>query len=159
GDPQPRYGLPRMLEALLELRYPGVKFDVVNAAMTGINSHAVVCIARDCEPADADAWVIYMGNNEVVGPFGAGTVFGPQVPPLPLIRAGLALKATRVGQELDALRGKFQKPSPDKSEWGGMTMFVNNRVPSGDKRMKAVYRNFQQNLADIIRAGRNSGAG
>src|SRR5262249_18893542 len=114
GDPQPRYGLPRMLEALLELRYPGVKFDVVNAAMTGINSHAVVCIARDCEPADADAWVIYMGNNEVVGPFGAGTVFGPQVPPLPLIRAGLALKATRVGQELDALREKFQKPSPDK---------------------------------------------
>ncbi len=46
----------------------------------------------------ADIWVIYMGNNEVVGPFGAGTVFGRQVPPLPLIRASLALKTTRIGQ-------------------------------------------------------------
>src|SRR5262249_11801475 len=120
GDPQPRYGLPRMLQAMLQLRYPGVTFEVVNAAMTGINSHAVLPIARDCGPADADLWVVYMGNNEVVGPFGAGTVFSPQVPPLPLIHAGLALKATRMGEELESLREKFQKPSPEKSEWGGM---------------------------------------
>jgi tetratricopeptide (TPR) repeat protein len=159
GDPQPRYGLPRMLEALLELRYPGIRFEVVNAAMTGINSHVVVRIARDCVAAGADVWVVYMGNNEVVGPFGAGTVFGRQVPPLPVIRAGLALKATRIGQEFDAFRRKFQKPAADKSEWGGMTMFVNNRVAYGDPRMESVYRNFQQNLADIIRAGHRSGAG
>ena len=38
GDPQPRFGLPRMLEAILSLRHPGVRFEVVNAAMTGINS-------------------------------------------------------------------------------------------------------------------------
>ena len=54
GDPQPEYGLPRMLQAMLELRYPGVPFEVVNAAMTGINSHAVLPIARDCAKADAD---------------------------------------------------------------------------------------------------------
>ena len=46
--------------------------------------------------------MIYMGNNEVVGPFGAGTVFGPQAPPLPLIRGSLALKSTRTGQLLDS---------------------------------------------------------
>ena len=27
GDPQPRFGLPRMLEALLELRHPGIRFE------------------------------------------------------------------------------------------------------------------------------------
>ena len=31
GDPQPRFGLPRMLQALLELRHPGTHFEVVNA--------------------------------------------------------------------------------------------------------------------------------
>ena len=36
--------------------------------------------------------MVYAGNNEVVGPFGAGTVFGTQVPPLPLIRASLAVR-------------------------------------------------------------------
>jgi hypothetical protein len=70
GDPQPRYGLPRMLQALLEQRHPGVTFEVINAAMTAINSHTILPIARDCAKARGDVWVIYMGNNEVVGPFG-----------------------------------------------------------------------------------------
>ncbi|HWX19166.1 MAG TPA: tetratricopeptide repeat protein [Candidatus Binatia bacterium] len=159
GDPQPRFGLPRMIEALLDLRHPGVKFEVVDAAMTAINSHAVVPIARDCARADGDVWVVYMGNNEVVGPFGAGTVFGQQVPPLPLIRASLALKATRTGQLLDALREKLQKAQPGKEEWGGMMMFLNQRVADYDRRMDNVYHDFQRNLEDIIRAGHVSGAG
>ena len=103
GDPDPSFGLSRMLQALLEFRYPGVKFEVVNTALTGINSNVILPIARDCAGADGDIWVIYMGNNEVVGPFGAGTVFGAQAPPVAVIRAGLAFKTTRVGELFDAL--------------------------------------------------------
>jgi tetratricopeptide (TPR) repeat protein len=159
GDPQPRFGLPRMLEATLELRHPGTRFEVVNAAMTGINSHAILPIARACAKAEGDLWVVYMGNNEVIGPFGAGTVFGLQVPPLPLIRANLALKATRTGQALDALRQLMQKTPPEKREWGGMMMFLNQRIAATDPRMANVYHHFRKNLADIIQAGRDSGAG
>ena len=128
GDPQPRFGLPRMLQAMLELRHPGTRFEVVNAAMTAINSNVILPIAHDCAVAHADIWVIYMGNNEVVGPFGAGTVFGQQAPPLPLIRADLALKTMRVGQLIDTLRWEIQKPPMDESEWGGMEMFLNQQV-------------------------------
>src|SRR6185312_16411036 len=32
GDPQPRFGLPRMLDTVLSARHPGKKFEVVNAA-------------------------------------------------------------------------------------------------------------------------------
>jgi len=159
GDPQPRFGLPRVLEAMLGLRHPGVKFEVVNAAMTGINSHAVAPIARDCARAGGDVWVIYMGNNEVVGPFGAGGIFGAQTPPLALIRASVALKATRTGQLLDGLRQTLQRTPASRSEWGGMRMFLDQKVRAADPRMAAVYRNFQRNLADIIRAGRDAGAG
>ena len=158
GDPQPRYGLPRMLQAMLELRHPGTRFEVVNAAMTGINSHAIVPIARDCARAGGDVWVVYMGNNEVVGPFGAGTVFGPRAPPWPLVRLSLALKATRIGQLLEAVREKLQKPPPGKGEWGGMMMFLNEKVRAADPTLACVYHNFGRNLADIIRAGRGSGA-
>ena len=80
GDPDPNFGLARMLEATLSLRHENVRFEVVNAAMTAINSHAILPIARDCAKARPDVWVLYMGNNEVVGPFGAGTVFGPCTP-------------------------------------------------------------------------------
>ena len=159
GEPQPAFGLPRMLEAMLSLRYPGVHFEVVNAAMTAINSHAILPIARDCAKADGNIWVIYMGNNEVVGPFGAGTVFGSQVPPLPLIRGFLALKATRTGQLLDFARERIQKPQWGSDEWGGMKMFLEQQVPADDPRMNTVYDHFERNLADIIRAGQRSGAG
>jgi tetratricopeptide (TPR) repeat protein len=159
GDPQPRYGLPRMLQAMLEQRHPGVTFEVVDAAMTAINSHTILPIARDCAKARGDVWVIYLGNNEVVGPFGAGTVFGPQAPPLPVIRASLALKATRTGQLMNSLLNALLPPPPSQSEWGGMEMFLNQRVRMDDPRMKNVYRNFQQNLADIIGEGTKSGAG
>ena len=159
GDPEPRFGLPRMLQAMLSLRNPGVRFEVVNAAMTAINSHVILPIARDCAGADGDIWVIYMGNNEVVGPFGAGTVFGSQAtPPLPLIRATLAFKTTRTGQWLDSVRQWLQKPPPERSEWGGMEMFLDQQVRADDPRMNAVYHHFERNLADIIRAGRRSGA-
>ena len=63
GDPEPRYGLARMLQAMLSLHHPGVRFEVVNAGMTAINSHVILPIARDCATANGDIWVIYMGNN------------------------------------------------------------------------------------------------
>jgi tetratricopeptide (TPR) repeat protein len=148
-----------MLEAMLELRHPDKQFEVVNAAMTGINSHVILPLARDCRAADGDVWVIYMGNNEVVGPFGAGTVFGSQIMPLPLIRAGLALKSTRIGQLLDALRGTAaQKTSAGNGEWEGMRAFINYKVADSDPRLGSVYENFERNLKDIIAAGQNSGA-
>jgi tetratricopeptide (TPR) repeat protein len=158
GDPQPRFGLARMLQAMLELRYPGTHFEVVNAGIVAINSNVILPIARDCSVVGADIWVVYMGNNEVVGPFGAGTVFGQQTPPLPLIRANLALKATRIGQMMDRVSAAVLKPAPDKSEWGGMEMFLNQQVQENDPRMHAVYDHFEKNLSDIIRSGRNSGA-
>lgn len=158
GDPQPSFGLSRMLEALLELRYPGTHFEVINSAMVAINSNVILPIARDCAGADGDIWVVYMGNNEVVGPFGAGTVFGQQTPPLPLIRSVLALKSTRVGQLMDALARKTHKSPIDQTQWGGMKMFLNQQVRADDPRMNAVYDHFARNLSDIIAAGRRSGA-
>jgi tetratricopeptide (TPR) repeat protein len=158
GEPQPDFGLSRVLESLLSLRHPGVRFEVVNTAMTAINSHAILPIARDCARVQGDIWVIYMGNNEVVGPFGAGTVFGSQSPPLPLIRASLALKATRTGQFLDSGLQRIRPAPPDDTVWGGMTMFLSQQVRADNARMQGVYHHFERNLADIIRAGQRSGA-
>src|ERR1051326_5490822 len=143
GDPQPDFGLPRLLQALLTARYPQTRFEVINAAMTAINSHVVLPIARDCARADGDIWVIYMGNNEVIGPFGAGTVFGSQAPPLATIRASLCWKQTRTAQLLDAAVRRLSPPPADKAEWGGMLMFLENQVPWGDARLEKMYEHFE----------------
>ena len=159
GDPQPAFGLPRVLQAALSLRHPHMKFEVVNAAMTAINSHVIVPLARDCTRAQGDIWIIYMGNNEVVGPFGAGTIFGSQAPPLPFIRTTLALKSTRLGQFIDAAHERWGKSAANKMDWDGMTMFLDQEVRADDLRMANVYRNFARNLSDIIQAGHDQGAG
>jgi tetratricopeptide (TPR) repeat protein len=158
GDPQPEFGLCRVLEALLEGRYPDKHFEVINTAMTAINSHVILHIARDCAAHNGDFWVIYMGNNEVVGPYGSGTVFGPQAANLALVRAGVAFKATRIGQALGNLVRHLQKRPANQSEWGGMIMFLHNHVRQDDPRMATVYASFEHNLNDIVDIGLHSGA-
>jgi tetratricopeptide (TPR) repeat protein len=157
GDPQPDFGLPRVLEALLRERYPGVRFEVINAAMVAINSHVILPITRECVREHGDIWLIYMGNNEVVGPFGGGTVFGPQAPPLPLIRGSLAAKSTRTGELLSDLLTRIQGVGTDP-QWRGMMMFVKQQVRHDDPRMTRVYSHFERNLNDILREGVNHGA-
>jgi tetratricopeptide (TPR) repeat protein len=157
GDPKPDFGLPRVLEVLLRERFPQTRFEVLNAAMTGINSHVVLLTAQDCARQDGDIWVIYMGNNEVVGPFGSGTVFGQQVPSLPLIRASLALKATRIGELLDDILRRAAGSRTKASQWG-MALFLGRQVRQDDPRMPAVYAHFARNLADLLNLGRAHGA-
>jgi tetratricopeptide (TPR) repeat protein len=158
GDPGPPFGAGRYWGALLRERYPGVNFEVVNVAIPAINSHVIVPIARECARYQGDLWIIYMGNNEMVGPFGAVTVFGAKAPPWPVVRLGLALQTTRVGQLLMELARKFKGNASGPGVWGGLHMFLGNQLTPNDPRREVVYKNFQRNLQDILRAGRNSGA-
>ena len=152
GDPEPAFGFPRMLEAMLELSFPSNKFEVINVAMTAINSHVIREIAKDCAPLEGDFWLIYMGNNEVVGPFGGGTVFGRQAPRLTFIRASLWLKQFGIVQLLSSLgeRGPL--------EWSGMEMFLKQQVRGDDPRMVKVHEHFRENLDSIVRYGNKAGA-
>jgi tetratricopeptide (TPR) repeat protein len=154
GDPEPAFGVGRYLQVLLQERYPGTRFEVVCGAMTAINSHALLPIARECAGHEGDLWVIYMGNNEFVGPFGAGTVFGAQTPPLWVVRLNVALKGTRLGQLISRLGSKLGR----QKSWGGMKMFSEQQVAPDDPRKGLVYDHFATNLRDILAAGRSCGA-
>jgi tetratricopeptide (TPR) repeat protein len=158
GDPEPAFGFGRMLEVILRAQYPGKTFEVVNVAITAINSHVIREIARDCAGKEGDLWIIYLGNNEVVGPFGAGTVFGQQAPGRPVVRATIALKATRLGQLLDDLKQHLSGASGLPATWEGMEMFVKQQIRQDDPRMAVVYDHFQKNLDDILRRGESAGA-
>jgi len=148
GFPSPRFGFPRVLESMLREAFPGRKIEVVNVAMAGINSHAVLRIAKECAQLEPDAFVIYLGNNEVVGPFGPGTVFGGTTTSLLKARTSMALRTTKIGQLLDGLMDKLA--GRDETRWGGMAMFAEQRVPQGHPAMTAVYSNFRTNLREIL---------
>jgi tetratricopeptide (TPR) repeat protein len=122
--------------------------------MTAINSHVIRQIARDCESRQGDFWLVYAGNNEVIGPFGAGTIFGRQAPDRATVRLILALKTTRVGQLVERL---MRGPS-EPTTWEGLEFFLRWRLPFDSPRLKQVYASFAANLADVAEFGRKSGA-
>lgn len=157
GDPRPAFGVGRYLETLLRERFPGEKFEVVCTAMTAINSHAILPIARECASYQGDLWIVYMGNNEFLGPFGGSRVFGAQAPRNAWVRSYLALQRTRIGQWLVALARRLSGSRTAPANWGGMKMFLDQQIPPGDPRKDQIYANFRQNLEDIIRAGRRAG--
>ncbi len=157
GDPEPEFGAGRYLEVLLRERFPKVAFEVVNTAMTAINSHAILPIARDCAGQEGDLWILYAGNNEMVGPFGAATVFGPKAPSLPMIRLYLAAQQLRAGQLVLNL-GRIFRGASQAESWAGMEMFLGSEVAPELPAREAVYGNFDRNLADIVRTGLDSGA-
>jgi tetratricopeptide (TPR) repeat protein len=157
GDPEPAFGFGRILEVMLQEAFTNKRVEVINVAVTAINSHVIREIAKDCADKQGDYWLVYMGNNEVVGPFGAGTIFGAQAPSLSVLRANLALKNLRLGQLLDALRQKLSGSRGTPKTWAGMEMFLKQKVVQHDPRMTRVYKHFETNLRDIVRLGRNSG--
>src|SRR5271168_2367790 len=117
GDPDPAYAFSRYLEVMLRGRFPSMKFEVVNTGSVAINSHVLLPIARGLAKQRPDLFIIYSGNNEVVGPYGPGTALTASSMSLPLIRGNIFVRSSRIGQLLTKVGTK-------KREWGGMAMFL-----------------------------------
>jgi len=157
GFPDPSFSFSRILEAMLRDRFPKERFEVINTAMVAINSHAVLPIARECLEHEPDLLILYEGNNEVVGPYGAGTVFGGLSPALWMIRAKLLAKATRIGQAIEGLAERSSAKRGEFNEWKGMEFFLDHPVTTDDPRLARVYDYFGSNLRDIAAAARAAG--
>ncbi|HTL68657.1 MAG TPA: tetratricopeptide repeat protein [Lacunisphaera sp.] len=158
GVPAPAFGFAPQLRALLRARYPGRDIEVINTGIVAINSHVVYQVAKDLAAFAPDVFVVYLGNNEVVGPYGPGSAFLSQMPPLWLVRLSEAVKFSRTGQLVAALLEKMPRASRRAPEWDGMAMFVDHAVRGDDPRLENVYRNFEANLRDIVRVATKSGA-
>ena len=151
GFPHKNHGVDRLLATQLRALFPNRDVEVVNTAMTSVNSHVVYQVAQTLPSESADVAVILMGNNEVVGPYGPGTFNQNFLSSLSAIRALQALKRTRLWQLLDSSLAEVQSSDAKADlEWQGMQMFVDNGVAEDDPRMSAVYEHFEGNLRDIV---------
>ena len=151
GDPDPAYGFSRYLEVMLRERFPGTKFEVVNTGSVAINSHVVLRIAQQLANQHPDLFIIYSGNNEVVGPYGPGTVLTSSGMSIPVIRSNIFLRSTRVGQLVTKL-------GTQKKTWQGMEMFLDKQVRANSPLMQQVYANYERNLRDTVAVARAAGA-
>jgi len=151
GDPDSAYGFSRYLEVMLRDAYPQRRFEVVNTGSVAINSHVVLRIAEGLADQHPDLVIIYSGNNEVVGPYGPGTVLTSSGMRMPVVRASIWYHSSRIGQLLTKL-------GTQKKEWHGMEMFLDKQVRANSPLMKYVYANYEQNLRETIQIAQNEGA-
>jgi len=157
GDPEPTFGFSRILERMLKHGYPSVDFEVINTAVTAVNSHVVRLIAREVAGFQGDLFIFYLGNNEVVGPYGAGTVFTPIFPSLHFIRFSIFLRSSRIGQSLAQILALLRPEGERKEKWTGMEMFLDQQVRRDAPEMASVYSHFRANLEDSLDAIRRVG--
>ena len=156
GTPDPSYGFCRILEVMLRNQYPGVKIEMINAAMRGVNSHIILPIARDCARLKPDLFILYMGNNEVTGLHEPSPTSGPWATWLPLLRWVQWVKATRWAQLAQPLVSRWAREKETRNQ--DMAYFRERRLAFDDPRRRAVYDNFRANLEDICRVARDAGA-
>jgi tetratricopeptide (TPR) repeat protein len=156
GFPAPAYGFSRILEVILKAKYPQRHFEIINTATTAINSNVDLPIVEEAANHQPDLFVIYDGHNEVLGPFGPGTMFVPYSGSLTAIRSTIFIKSTKLGQLLENLRLRLTKERT--TEWRGMEMVVKNQLPHYDPRLQSVYSHFQSNLTDMCQAASRAGA-
>ncbi len=157
GDPKPAFGVARYLEVLLRERYPGTAFEVVPVAMTAINSHALVGMARESTRLGADCWIVYAGNNELLGPFGAGETLGRRTPSWRWVRTVLAVRGTRLGQAIESLVARLRGQPAGGSRWAGVRVLAGEHLDAQSPQRQRVYESFERNLTDLAELARRAG--
>ncbi len=157
GDPVPAFGPPRMLEYTLRHSNPEANVEVINASVTAINSHIIREIARDLKKLQPDVVILYIGNNEIIGPYGPGTVFAGFVDRDAVIRVMTWLGRMRLVQ-LFRFGATLVAEGRQQERFQGVAMFMNHPVAYDDPRLDAVRRRFRSNLEAIINEAHDAGA-
>jgi tetratricopeptide (TPR) repeat protein len=154
GDPEAAFSFSRILEVMLKQQYAGKHIEVYNTAATAINSNVILPIARDCLRLQPDLFIVYSGNNEVIGPYGLSAVLTPFFSSRAVIKAQVWLEQTKIGQLLQSLSRRKAVPA---EAWQGMELFLKHKINHNDPNLQKIYRHYHDNIAEICRLAQKAG--
>lgn len=143
------YGLEssaRQLEVMLKKSLPQKRWEVYNVSCPGINSHVLYFLAKACAKLFPDFFIIYMGNNETIGPYGEHSRIYeyPILRNNGIIRLHTYLKSLRTVQLLErGIETDWRKKKPKD-----LTPFI-PRQGQEEKTIKL----YEKNLRDMINIG------
>jgi tetratricopeptide (TPR) repeat protein len=147
------YGFPARLESRLEAYLPELRVEVVNLAMTAVNSYTLWHLTDYLLDYEPDAVVIYAGHNEYYGAFGAGSTLYSLGNQVWLKRLTLRLKGT----VLFTLLERLVMSQPDARNADGlrnttmMAQVVGDRsIEYGGGVFQKGIEQFELNLGDVL---------
>ncbi|MCY2932277.1 MAG: tetratricopeptide repeat protein, partial [Planctomycetota bacterium] len=156
GEPDPAFGLARMLQVALAERYSLAKFEVINVAMPYADSQVVAAMVDELVGQDADMLIVCVGNDEVAGPGGIGNPVSPPPASGPVTQAKRWLRRSRTWQlvsnvmwEIESRRGAAAKIRPFEE-------LLDVEFRASDPKLEGVYSRLAANLETICRKGQEA---
>ena len=157
------HGFPAYLEEMLQMGHPGERVEVINLAMTAVNSFTLWDIHRELLRYDPDGILIYAGHNEYYGAMGAAAVSGWMRPlavrrsVLRLQRLHLVAMVTEFTERLTGRDTRHASAIPDSRIHADMPdgrtlmarMAEDRLVYREDARFVDGIRHFEKNMGDI----------
>lgn len=148
----------RYLQHRLALEYPRSRIEVINCAMTAVNSYTLLDLLPGILREKPDLLLIYAGNNEYYGALGIGSMesFGTSGT---LIKAVLYLEQFRTFQLIRnivrGIEGLFVGKHAAKGTLMSR-MARNQYIPLGSKVYREGLQQFKDNMTEILRMTRDS---
>lgn len=147
----PEVAFPRHVEVLLERQNQGLDVEVLNAAMTAINSFAVVDLLQQCLECDPDLIVIHSGHNEFYGP--GGPASNAVSLPYHLVGPIFAMRRWRIAQLIERLGRPSAAPQDDLLD----TLPRALEIPLEGPIFKQAKRNYRRNLLKAVAVAERHG--
>ncbi len=149
----------RILQKRLEDVYPDRHIEVVNTAITAINSFTLLDYAGQIIKYDPDAVLLYAGHNEFYGAFGVGSNV-KMSKSRKLTRLHLYLMDLRLYQLIrNITNSTIRKIGSGKSDQVHGTLMkrivANNKIPYDSDDYKLAMKRYKQNMRDIIKKFKN----
>ncbi|MBU6183244.1 MAG: tetratricopeptide repeat protein [Verrucomicrobia bacterium] len=161
GFPLDEYNLGRMTRVLWDERFPGEPMEMATVAMVGINSHILRVFAREAMQLKPDVVVLYIGHNEVIGPYGPVSKFAGALPSENLAQLSLWVRNTRTGRAIESgleNAARLTRSAGQNSSWIGLDEFGNSRIPADDPSLDRMLGQTRGNLRAIIRTALDHGS-
>lgn len=154
--------LTGMLEQRLRRSHPHREIEVINTAMSAVNSYTLLDFADEIIGVQPDAVLVYAGHNEYLGILGVGSAYLGGYSPA-LTRAYLSLRRLRLFQMLQAGYAALVPatgPGGD-TDAQGLTMMsrvaANKQIPYGSAEYEQGIEQYQRNLGALVRRYRQAG--
>ena len=143
----------RWLQYRLAHTFPDQDFEIVNIALTAVNSYTVLGFAREVVDYQPDAVLIYTGHNEYYGAMGVGSTEKLGGNP-GLVNALLRLRSLKTMQlAADLYRKVLAIGAAGKSENDGtrmQRMVAEQQIPYGSELYERGVEQFRANVGAVL---------
>ena len=141
----------RWLQYRLNRTFPDKTIEVINLALTAVNSYTVRDFARQLVAYQPDAVLIYAGHNEYYGAMGVGSTSAAGSSPR-LVRWVLYLREYRVVQWLTNVMSSFRPPLSEKDVQENLMkrMAAEQEIPYQSELYWRGIRQYEANMTDAL---------